>query len=187
MPQPRSPGARQVLDFQMGTHGTRVALLSRGFARTARKEGGTPMKALMPWTGMGALRAEMDRLFDRFWDVDLPAWPAAGEWMPKVDVADTKDAFVVKAEIPGIDPKEIGLTLEGDTLTIKGEKMREKEEKDEAYFRMERTYGAFARAIPLPAAVEAGKVTATFKNGLLTVTLPKGPEAKGKFIPIKAE
>jgi HSP20 family protein len=145
------------------------------------------MKVLMPWTGMGALRTEMDRLFDRLWDADLPAWTAVGDWMPKVDVADTKDAFVVKAEIPGIDPKEIALTLEGDTLTIKGEKAREKEEKDETYFRVERTYGGFARAIPLPAPVEAGKVTATFKNGVLTVTLPKGPEAKGKFIPIKAE
>jgi HSP20 family protein len=152
-----------------------------------REEGRKAMKALMPCTGMGVLRAEMDRLFDRFWETDLPAWPAIGDWMPKVDVADTKEAFVVKAEIPGIDPKEIALALEGDTLTIKGEKTREKEAKDETYFRIERTYGGFARAIPLPAPVEAGKVTATFKNGLLTVTLPKGPEAKGKFIPIKAE
>jgi HSP20 family protein len=145
------------------------------------------MKTLMPWTGMGAFRAEMDRLFDRFWEADLPAWPVAGEWMPKVDVADTKEAFVVKAEIPGIDPKEIALKLEGETLTIKGVKAHEKEEKDETYFRMERAYGGFARTIPLPARVEAGKVTATFKNGLLTVKLPKGPEAKGAFIPIKAE
>jgi HSP20 family protein len=145
------------------------------------------MKALTPWTGMAVLRKEMDRLFDRVWEVDVPAWPVFGEWMPKLDVAETKDAFVVKAEIPGIDPKEIALTLDGETLTIKGVKTHEKEEKDETYFRIERTYGGFARTIPLPAPVEAGKVTATFKNGLLTVKLPKGPEAKGTFIPIKAE
>jgi HSP20 family protein len=145
------------------------------------------MKALTPWTGVTALRKEMDRLFDRFWETDWPAWPALGDWMPKVDVADTKDAFMVTAEIPGIDPKEITLTLDGDTLTVKGEKRHEKEEKEETYFRMERAYGAFARTIPLPAPVETGKVTATFKNGILMVKLPKGAAAKGTLIPIKAE
>jgi HSP20 family protein len=145
------------------------------------------MKALTPWTGVTALRKEMDRLFDRFWETDWPAWPALGDWMPKVDVADTKDAFMVTAEIPGIDPKDITLTLDGDALTIKGEKKHEKEEKEGTYFRMERAYGAFARTMPLPAPVEAGKVTATFKNGILTVKLPKGAAAKGTLIPIKAE
>jgi HSP20 family protein len=145
------------------------------------------MKALTPWTGVTALRKEMDRLFDRFWETDWPAWPALGDWMPKVDVADTKDAFMVPAEIPGIDPKDLTLTLDGDALTIKGEKKHEKEEKEGTYFRMERAYGAFARTMPLPAPVEAGKVTATFKNGILTVKLPKGAAAKGTLIPIKAE
>jgi HSP20 family protein len=145
------------------------------------------MKTLMPWTGMGALRTEMDRLLDRFWEMEPPTWAVTGEWTPKVDMAETKDAFVVKAEIPGIDPKEIALRLEGEALTIKGVKTYEKEAKDETYLRIERTYGGFARTVPLPAPIEAGKVTATFKNGLLTVTLPKGPEAKGTFIPIKTE
>ena len=146
------------------------------------------MKALMPWTGMTALRKEMDRLFDRAWETEWPAWPALGEWMPKVDVADTKEAFVVTAEIPGIDPKEITLTLDGDALTVKGEKKHEREEKkEETYYRMERAYGAFARTILLPVPVEAGKVTATFKNGILTVKLPKGAAAKGTLIPVKAE
>jgi len=145
------------------------------------------MKAMAPWTGMTALKTEMDRLFDHFWEKDYPEWPAVGEWTPKLDVADTKDALVVKAEIPGIDPKEIALTLHDQVLTIKGEKKDEKEEKDEQYYRLERAYGTFARTVRLPMPVDAGKVTATFKNGLLTVKLPKGAAAKGTMIPVKAE
>jgi HSP20 family protein len=145
------------------------------------------MGALTPWTGMGAFRKEMDRLLDRFWEGEMPEWPALGAWAPRLDVADTKDALVVKAEIPGIEPKEIELTLQDQVLTIKGEKRQEKEEKEEQYYRMERSYGAFARSIRLPVAVDAGKVTATFKNGVLTVKLPKGAAAKGTTIPVKGE
>jgi HSP20 family protein len=145
------------------------------------------MKALTPWSGTTAMRKEMERLFDRFWDLDLPEVPTFGEWMPKIDLAETKDALVVKAEIPGIEPKEIALTLQDQMLTIKGEKKHEKEEKDEHYYRAERAYGAFARNLRLPAPVDGGKVTATFKNGVLTVTLPKTAAAKGATIPIKAE
>jgi HSP20 family protein len=145
------------------------------------------MKALTPWTGMTNLKQEMDRLFERFWDDDFREWPALAEWKPKLDVADTKEALVVKAETPGIDPKEIELTLRDQILTIKGEKKQEKEEKEEQYYRLERGYGAFARMIRLPAPVDASKVTATFKNGLLTVKLPKGAAAMGTTIPVKAE
>jgi len=145
------------------------------------------MKALTPWTGMIALRKEMDSLFDRVWEGDFPDWPSFGEWSPKLDVADTKDALVVKAEVPGIDPKEIEVTLQDQTLTIKGEKKEEKEEKAEHRYRAERSYGAFVRAIRLPVPVEAAKVTAAFKHGVLTVKLPKGAGAKGTAIPIKAE
>ncbi len=144
------------------------------------------MKGLTPWTGMTALKKEMDRLFERFWETDFPEWPALGEWAPKLDVADTKEALVVTAEIPGIEPGEIELTLQDQVLAIKGEKKHEKEEKEEQYYRMERSYGAFARTIRLPVPVDASRVTATFKNGLLTVTLPKGAAAKGTTIPIKA-
>jgi HSP20 family protein len=95
---------------------------------------------------------------------------------------------MVKAEVPGMDAKDIELSLHGEVLTLKGEKKQEKEteEKNEHYYRIERSYGAFARAIRLPASVDGSKVTATFKNGLLTVTLPKAPAAKGTTIPIKA-
>jgi len=145
------------------------------------------MRALTPWTGIATLRQEMDRLFDRFFEPWREEFPALGEWGPQLDVSETKDALVVKAEVPGLDPKEIQILLEEQLLTIKGEKRQEKEEKDERYHRVERSYGAFARAIRLPVTVDAEKVTATFKNGLLTIKLPKTPAAKGTPIPIKAD
>jgi HSP20 family protein len=145
------------------------------------------MKALVPFTGFPSLRKEMDRLFDRFMDWELPELRPFGEWSPSLDFSETKDAYTVKIEVPGIDPKEISVTLDNQTLTVKGEKAQEKETKEEQYYRMERAYGAFMRSVRLPAPVEAAKVTAAFKNGLLTVTMPKSPGAKGTMIPVKAE
>jgi len=130
----------------------------------------------------------MERFFDRF---AAPVWEpfemVAGDWAPMLDVSETKDAMVVTAEVPGVDPKEIEIALTGDLLTLKGEKEKAKEEKEEHYHRVERTYGTFLRTIRLPMAVDGSKVTATFKNGVLVVTLPKTPAAKGTMIPVKAE
>jgi HSP20 family protein len=137
---------------------------------------------------MASMKKEMDRLFDRFWENDFPEMPALmGSWAPAVDVSEAKDSVTVKAEVPGMDPKDIQVSLQDGTLTLKGEKKQSKEEKDEHYYRSERSYGAFVRTVRLPAAVDAAKVAATFKNGLLTVTLPKAPGAKGTSIPIKTE
>ena len=144
------------------------------------------MRALTPWTGMTSLRKEMDRLFERFVE---PVWPEAstlGEWEPKLDVSESKDAITVKAELPGVEQKDIAVSLQEGVLTIKGEKEAEKEEKDKQYHRVERSYGAFYRSVRLPAPVEADKVTATFKDGVVTITLPKAPEAKGTTISVKA-
>lgn len=143
--------------------------------------------ALMPWSGLAMLRQEMDRLFERLWDLEWPELPTFGEWTPKLDVTETRDALVVKAEVPGIDPKEIEVTLKDQVLTIRGEKKHEKEEKDEHTYRMERSYGAFARRLRLPVPVDEGKVTASFKHGVLTVRLPKGAAARATQIPITAE
>lgn len=144
------------------------------------------MRALTPWTGMTTLRKEMDQLFERFLE---PVWaevPTTGLWQPKVDVTEDKDAVTVKAEVPGVEQDDLTVSLQDGVLTIKGEKEVEKEEKDKQYHRVERTYGAFMRALRLPAAVDGSKVTATFKNGVVTIVLPKAPEAKGTTIPIKA-
>lgn len=143
------------------------------------------MRALAPWTGIASLRQEMDRLFERFFEPADSDVVALGEWAPKLDLSETKDAVVVKAEVPGIEPKEIQVSVKDQVLTISGEKEQHKEEKDERFYRMECAYGAFSRSLRMPVAVDAGKVTATFKNGLLTVTLPKAPTAKGTTIPVK--
>src|SRR5919201_5737659 len=114
------------------------------------------MRSLAPWGG--DLRREMERFFDRFAE---PVWEPfetmAGDWAPKLDVSETKDAMVVKVDMPGVDPKEIAIALTGDLLTVKGEKEKGTEEKEERYHRVERTYGAFLRRVRLPMAVDGSK------------------------------
>jgi HSP20 family protein len=142
------------------------------------------MRGLMPWTG--SLKQEMDRFFDRVLEAKWDELPALGDWVPSMDISETKDSLVAKVEAPGMEERDIQVSLQENLLTIKGEKKQEKEEKEEHYHRIERSYGAFTRSVRLPVAVDASRVTATFKNGLLTVTLPKTPAAKGTAIPIKA-
>jgi len=146
--------------------------------------------ALMKWTPFGDLatfRREMDRLFERFFG-ELPTleFPAFG-WTPRLDVSETKDSVTVKVELPGLEPKDLDISISGNMLTIKGEKKQETEEKDEHHHLVERAYGSFSRMVQLPAPVSADKVKATFKNGVLTIALPKTEEAKRKAIPIKVE
>jgi HSP20 family protein len=143
------------------------------------------MRALTPWKGMDVLRNEVERVFDRLLEPRWNEFEAAAEWAPKVDVSETKDAIVVKAEIPGVEQKDINVSLQDQVLTIMGEKRQQKEEKDEKYHRVERSWGTFMRAFRMPTAVSGDKVSATFKDGTLTVTLPKAPEAKGTTIPVK--
>jgi HSP20 family protein len=145
------------------------------------------MRTLAPWTGMANLKQEMDRLFDRTFEPRWEEVPALGEWAPSLDLTETKDALVARVEVPGMDPEDIQVSLQEQLVTIKGEKRRDKEDKDERRHRVERVYGTFTRAIRLPIAVDAERVTANFKNGVLTITLPKTPVAKGTTIPIKAE
>ncbi len=146
--------------------------------------------ALMKWTPFGELttfRREMDRLFERFFG-ELPGLGLPGMvWAPRLDMSETKDSLVVKAELPGLEAKDLDISVSGDTLTIKGEKKQEKEEKDEHRHLIERSHGAFSRMVELTAPVAADKIKATFKNGVLTITLPKTEEGKRKAIPIKVE
>jgi len=145
------------------------------------------MRAMMPWTGMSNLKQELERFFGPFGELKLDEFPALGDWAPSMDVSETKEALVVKAEVPGLDPNDIQISLQEQYLTIKGEKTRETTDKEERYHRVERFYGSFARSVRLPVGVDGSRVTASFKNGLLTVTLPKTAAAKGTTIPIKAE
>jgi len=142
---------------------------------------------MMPWAGVTSLKSEMDRVLDRFFAPKWEEYGAHGEWAPSLDLSETKEAFMVKAEVPGMDSQDIQVSLQENLLTIKGEKRQERDEKDERYHRVERNYGAFTRGVRLPVTVDGSKVDARFKNGLLTVTLPKTPAAKGTAIPVKAE
>jgi HSP20 family protein len=140
-----------------------------------------------PFREVSRLRSEMDRLWDEYFGPGRRAFqPMEEAWMPAVDVSETADKVTVKAEIPGMEAKDIEISMVGDTLTIKGEKKVEREEKDENYHMVERSYGSFSRAMKLPAVVEADKVEATYKNGVLTVVLPKKEEVKPKAIEVKA-
>ena len=104
-----------------------------------------------------------------------------------VDLFEEKDDIVVKAEIPGLDKDNISVNLSDHTLTIKGEKNKEEEVKEENYYRSERSYGSFVRTLELPKDVHADKVKATFKNGVLEVRMPKTEEAKAREIKVKVE
>jgi HSP20 family protein len=141
-----------------------------------------------PFREVSRLRREMDRLWEDFFGPGPRALrPWTEEWLPAVDVAETSDKVTVKAEVPGMDPKEIDISLVGDLLTIKGEKKSEREEKKENYHMVERSYGSFSRALRLPAAVEADKIEAHYDQGVLTITCPKKAEVKPKAIPIKTK
>ena len=140
-----------------------------------------------PFREVSRLRNEMDRLWDDYFGPGRRALqPMEEAWLPAVDVSETGDKITVKAEIPGMEAKDIEISMVGDTLTIKGEKKVEREEKEENYHMVERSYGSFSRAMKLPAVVDPDKVEATYKNGVLTVVLPKKEEVKPKAIEIKA-
>lgn len=137
-----------------------------------------------PFRELMRMEREMEDLFGRV----LPAWGDKERgWAPTVDMIDQKDEIVVKADLPGLEEKDIEVTMQDSTLTIRGERKEEKEEKKEDYYFAERSYGAFVRSLPLPAPVEADKAKATFKKGVLEIHLPKSREAKGKKVEIKAE
>jgi HSP20 family protein len=143
------------------------------------------MKTLVPASGISTMRREMDRLFDRLWQGDGFELTTAGQWNPDMDFMEAKDGFVANLEVPGIEPKDIEVSVNNGVLTIKGEKKQQTEEKDEHFYRMERTYGSFLRSVRLPAAVDESRVNATFKNGMLKISLPKTAEARGTNVPIK--
>ena len=146
---------------------------------------------LVPWRPFGgelsSLRREMDNLWNRFFGETPLARRLGEEWWPSVDVSEIKDNLIVKAELPGLDAKDVDVSISGDVLTIKGEKKREEEEKDEHHRYVERYYGSFQRSFRLPSNVKGEKVEATFDKAILKVTLPKVEEAKKKQIEVKVK
>ena len=138
---------------------------------------------------LGLLRHEINSLFDNFftgYEIE-PFTGRLGSFNPSIDVKESNKELKVTAELPGMDEKDIEVSLNRDSLTIKGEKREEKEDKGKDFYRMERSYGSFSRTIPLPAEIETDKVKAEFKKGVLTVTMPKTAKAikETRKIPVK--
>ncbi len=147
-----------------------------------------PSKQLARLGDFEKMRREMDRMWNSFFE-GRPRLivEEEGEWLPALDLAESSNEFVVKAEIPGLDPKDIDISLSDNMLTIKGEKKEEREEKEENHHFIERIYGSFARSIQLPAEVNHQKITTSYKNGVLKIHLPKSEEAKKKEVKIKVQ
>jgi len=139
-----------------------------------------------PFREVSRLRREMDSLWDDYFGSGRRGLqPLQAVFAPAVDVKETAEAVVVKAEVPGMDAKEINISVTGNVLTIKGEKKSEREEKEENYHLVERSYGSFSRSLTLPAAVDLDNIEAKYDKGVLTVTCPKKEEVKPKPIEIK--
>jgi len=165
------------------------------------------MRSLMPWSGhrtarhgkrdvmhpMEMLHRDVERVFEDFWrDFDVGLLGRFdrpfGTMMPKMDLMEDEDVFRMTFELPGMGEKDVEVELKDNVLTIKGEKKLEKEEKEETYAYSERSFGSFYRSIPLGADVLSDKIEATFDKGVLTIVLPKSPEAKlaSRKIPVHA-
>ena len=143
-------------------------------------------RELMPFRQFERMKRNFDQLWDSFFGRELEG-RIQGEWIPSLDLAETDNELVVKAELPGMDSKNIDISLSDGMPTIKGQKKQEKEEKELDYHFMERSYGSFTRSIQLPKQIQREKISASYKNGLLRITLPKSEEAKKKEVKIKLE
>lgn len=139
-----------------------------------------------PFQELNRLQREVNRLFE----ASLPREEEAGEfsrWYPAVDVFEDAERFIVRAELPGMKSSDVNVSIENSTLTISGERKLESEEKKDNYLRIERRYGSFRRSFQLPNTVDAAKISAEMKDGMLTVTLPKRIEVQPKQIKIEVK
>lgn len=146
---------------------------SQGFSK------GDQIMKLSPFRSALSLQHEIDRLFNE--------WPVRNnqsEWHPVVDVQEKENAIMVVAELPGVKSEDVKISLEDNVLSISGTKKKSLEKEDQNYFRAERAYGTFARSFKLPSTIDSDKISANYKDGILTVSLPKAEEAKPKEIPI---
>ena len=144
-----------------------------------------------PQTALAEFRSELDGLFDRWTGWPFGDWPFSGGDSPErlapaaLDVSESDEEVLVRADMPGIDPKQVDIRIEGDRMTIRGERVEKKEDKGKNYVRMERRYGGFARTVPLPSTVDADKAKAEYKDGVLQIRLPRREGAKPKRIEVK--
>jgi len=142
-----------------------------------------------PFRDLVGLQDRMNRLFDESFrgirgGASEDDWALGGTWAPVVDIYEREGTIVLKAELPGIDPKDVDIRLENNVLTLRGERKIDNEVQRESYHRVERAYGTFSRSFTLPSVVDQEKIKAGYQDGVLTVTLPKREEAKPKQINI---
>jgi HSP20 family protein len=144
--------------------------------------------ALVRWDPareLDTLQGEMNRLFSSFFDTPTPGnGTTVRRWIPAMDLVETDDHFVLKADLPGIDESDVNIVFENNVLTVSGERRTEHEAKKDGYYRLERTMGSFARSLTLPEGIDADAVKAKFDNGVLEVRIPKPAEAKPRRIQI---
>lgn len=145
--------------------------------------------ALVRWDPareLDTLQGEMNRLFSSFFDSPTTAGngAAARRWVPAMDLVETDEHFVLKADLPGVAESDVNIEVESNVLTISGERRTENEERSEGYYRIERATGAFRRLLTLPEGIDPEAVTASFDNGVLEVRIPKPAEAKPRRVQI---
>ncbi len=134
-----------------------------------------------PFRELSTMRDQMDRVMDSFF---RGGSPRGDGWAPDLDISETEEEILVKADLPGLEEKDLSISLSGTSLLIKGERKDEKEEKGKHFHRIERSYGSFQRSVDLPAAVDANSIRAEYSKGVLEIHLPKKPEVKPRQIPI---
>jgi HSP20 family protein len=146
--------------------------------------------ALVRWEPvreLTSLQSEMNRLFNSFFDAPAGAGNSVGarRWVPAMDLVEADDHFVLKADLPGLDEKDVSIEVEGDVLTVSGERKEEHERTGEGFHRIERSFGGFRRSLTLPEGVDPESVTASFDKGVLQVRIPKPEERKPRRIAIQ--
>lgn len=139
--------------------------------------------------GLQSLQTDMNRIFDEFFrgDISVRDPLLMREWTPAVDVIENNDAYILKAELPGMNKEDVKITLENNILTIRGEKKNDTETKEENMHRIERRYGVFERSFTVPGSIIADKIEANYSNGILSLTLPKAEDAKPKMINVRVK
>jgi len=138
-----------------------------------------------PFDDLASLRESMDKLFEEFFTRRPERSHAPVVWQPAIEAYETDGDVVVRAELPGIDPKQVEISVTEDTLTLKGEAKIEQEEKKRNYYRRELRYGSFVRSIALPAGVQGDKASASYRNGILEIKVPKSERAKPKTVKVE--
>lgn len=156
-------------------------------SKEAGNDGGTD-------TAITKFHSEVDRLFERFFNEPFSGLGSRAEarqwgsgWSPSIDIRESEHALTVKAELPGVDPEDLDISVSGDVLTISGQKSEKSEERREGYYHSERRFGSFRRSIPLPVAVNQDEISAEYERGVLTVSLPKSEKAVAKRIPVSTK